>query len=97
VAKKNLTKFSTNDVRYWDARVHHPRYGAAKSAKEAATFAVRIQAHGERRYVALPDTSKREAARSAMALYKLVDMHGWERGLAEFRGEEVLKSEGRRS
>jgi integrase len=87
MAKKILTKFSVNDVRYWDARVYHPRYGTAKSVKEAATFAVRIQAHGERRNVALPDTTKREAAKSAMALYKLVDMHGWERGLGEFRGE----------
>lgn len=87
MAKKILTKFSVNDVRYWDARVHHPRYGGRESSKEAATFAVRIQAHGERRNVALPDTTKREAAKSAMALYKLVDMHGWERGLAEFRGE----------
>jgi integrase len=87
VAKKKLTTFSVNDVRYWDARVHHPRYGATKSAKEAATFAVRIQAHGERRYVALPDSTKREAAKSAMALYKLVDHFGWDKGLAEFRGE----------
>lgn len=87
VAKKKLTQFSVNDVRYWDARVHHPRYGAAKSAKEAATFAIRIQTHGERRYVALPDTTKREAAKSAMALYKLVDLFGWDKGLAEFRGE----------
>lgn len=87
MAKKNLTKFSVNDVRYWDARVYHPRYGATKSMKEAATFAVRIQAHGERRNVALRETTKREAAKAAMNLYKLVDLHGWERGLAEFRGE----------
>ncbi|MEI6178165.1 MAG: hypothetical protein WCS43_14825 [Verrucomicrobiota bacterium] len=87
MAKKKLTKFSINDVRYWDARVYHPRYGGAKSHKEAATFAVRIQAHGERRNVSLPGTTKRKAAESAMKLYKLVDMHGWERGLSEFRGE----------
>lgn len=87
MAKKILTKFSVNDLRYWDSRVHHPRYGATKSTKEAATFAVRIQAHGERRYVALPDTTKREASKSAMALYKLVEMHGWDRGLSEFRGQ----------
>lgn len=85
--KKKPTKFSINDFRYWDARVYHPRYGVAKSQKEAATFAVRIQAHGERRNVALPGTTIRKAAESAMKLYKLVDMHGWERGLAEFRGE----------
>ena len=87
MAKQNLTKFSINDVRYWEARVHHPRYGTGKMSKEAATFAVRIQAHGERRYVSLPDTTKRQAAKSAMALFKLVDLQGWERGLAEFRGE----------
>lgn len=74
-------------VRHRDARAHHPRYGATESTKEAATFAVRIQAHGERRYVALPGTTKREAAKSAMALYKLVDLYGWDKGLAEFRGE----------
>lgn len=87
MAKKFLTKFSVNDLRYWDARVYHPRYGSTKAAKEAATFAVRIQAHGERRNVALPDTTKREAAKSAMELYKLVALHGWERGLSEFRGD----------
>lgn len=84
---KKLTKFSINDVRFWEARVYHPRYGATASVKEAATFAVRIQAHGERRNVALRETTKRDAARAAMTLYKLIEMHGWERGLTEFRGE----------
>jgi hypothetical protein len=55
LAKKNLTQFSMNDFHYWDARMYQPRYDGAKSTKEAATFAVRIQAHGERRNVALPD------------------------------------------
>lgn len=84
---KKPKQFSVNDVRYWDARVYRPRYGTKESVKEATTFAVRIQAHGERRNVALRETTKREAAKAAMALSKLVDMHGWEVGLAEFRGE----------
>ena len=87
MAKKNLQKFSVNDLRYWEARVYHPLYGKAKELKEVATFAVRIQAHGERRNIALRETTKREAAKAAMALYKLIETHGWERGLAEFRGE----------
>ncbi|MBX3742052.1 MAG: tyrosine-type recombinase/integrase [Akkermansiaceae bacterium] len=88
MAKKNLPKFSKNDRRYWEARVYRPAYRDGKgSTKEAGTFAVRIQAHGERRGVSLRDTSQREAAKSAMALSKLIEAIGWERGLAEFRGE----------
>lgn len=79
-------KFSINDVRYWDSRVHHPRYGNAESSKEASTYAVRMQAHGERRYVSLPGTTKREAAKSAMELYKLVNLYGFFERFGLFRG-----------
>jgi integrase len=98
---KNLTSFSKNDLRYWLARVYRPRYGKAKDAegdgeqdddanddrKEAGMYAARIQAHGERRGVSLRETTQRDAAKSAMALYKLIEANGWERGLAEFRGD----------
>jgi integrase len=88
MAKKSSPKFSKNDRRYWEARVYRPTYRDGNgTAKEAGTFAVRIQAHGERRGVSLRDTSQREAAKSAMALSKLIEARGWERGLAEFRGD----------
>jgi integrase len=76
-----------NDLRYWEARVFHPLYGKKNALKEAATFAVRIQTNNGRRNVALRETTKREAAKAAMELYKLIETHGWERGLAEFRGD----------
>jgi hypothetical protein len=53
-------KFSKNDIRYWEARVYHPIYGERGNSKESATFAVRIQAHGGRRNVALRETTKRD-------------------------------------
>lgn len=53
MTKKTLTKFSINDLRYWDARVYHPVYGTTGNVKESAAYAVRIQEHGERRNVAL--------------------------------------------
>jgi hypothetical protein len=88
VVKKNPSKFSKNDRRYWEARVYRPVYrDESGRSKETGNFAVRIQAHGERRGVSLRDTAQREAAKSAMALSKLIDTHGWERGLAEFRGD----------
>lgn len=87
---KKKPQFSKSDLRYWEARVYHPVYGARGQTRESAAFAIRIQAHGERRNVALSDTTKREAAKSAMALHKLVEAQGWERGLAEFRGESPI-------
>jgi integrase len=84
---KKLSQFSVNDLRYWEARVFHPLYGKKDSLKEASTFAVRIQTNNGRRNVALRETTKREAAKAAMALYKLVETKGWEHGLAEFRGD----------
>jgi hypothetical protein len=85
--KKPATNFSKNDVRYWEARVYHPVYGKGGLSKASATFAIRIQAHGERRNITLRETTKREAAKAAMSLHKLIEAHGWERGLAELRGE----------
>lgn len=45
-----------------------------------------MQAHGERRYVSLPGTTKREAAKSAMELYKLVNLYGFFERFGLFRG-----------
>ena len=87
MSDKNPPKFSKNDVRYWEARVYHPTYGERGKAKESATFAVRIQAHSERRNIALQETTKREAAKAAMSLHRLIEAHGWDRGLADHRGE----------
>lgn len=88
MAKKSSTKFSRNDLRYWEERVYRPRYGRGEQfGKEAGSFAVRIQAHGERRGVSLRDTTKRNAAKSAMLLEKLIEAKGWDCGLLEFRGE----------
>ena len=83
---KNLTRFSKNDIRFWEARVYHPIYGKSGQDRESDSFAIRIQAHGERRNIALRETTKRDAAKAAMALHKLIETHGWERGLAELRG-----------
>lgn len=88
VATVKLAKFSKNDVRFWEARVYHPNHReGGGDKKESGSFAIRIQAHGERRGVSLRETTKREAAKAAMALNKLVETLGWDRGLAEFRGE----------
>jgi integrase len=88
MAKKSSTNFSRNDLRYWEERVYRPRYGRGDQfGKEAGSFAVRIQAHGERRGVSLRDTTKRNAAKSAMLLEKLIEAKGWDCGLLEFRGE----------
>ena len=84
---KNLPNFSKNDARYWEARVYHPTYGKSGEAKESGAFAIRIQAHGERRNITLQETTKREAGKAAMSLYKLIEAQGWDRGLADFRGE----------
>ena len=90
VAKKSTkksTNFSKNDLRFWESRVYLPAYSKDGDTKEAGTYAVRIQAHGERRGVSLGKTKKREAAKAALALYNLVKAQGWEKGLSEFRGE----------
>ena len=88
MAKKSSSIFSRNDLRYWEDRVYRPRYGRGDQfGKEAGSFAVRIQAHGERRGVSLRDTTKRNAAKSAMRLEKLIEAKGWDCGLLEFRGE----------
>ncbi len=71
-------------MRFWEARVYRPRY---RDEVEAGMYAVRIQAHGERRGVSLGETSVRKAAKAALQLYKLVESLGWDRGLAEFRGD----------
>ncbi len=84
---KHPPRFSKNDARYWEARVYHPAYGKSGQAKESGAFAVRIQAHGERRNITLRETTKRDAGKAAMSLYKLIEAQGWDRGLAQFRGE----------
>lgn len=37
--------------------------------------------------MSLGETTVRKAAKAALKLYKLVEPLGWDRGLAEFRGE----------
>lgn len=54
---------------------------------EAGTYAIRLQAHGERRFVSLREANKRQAAKLAMELHKSVVALGWDRGLAQQRGE----------
>ena len=81
------SNFSKNDFRYWETRVFQPTYQDGDETKVAGNYVVRIQAHGERRKVSLDETKKRQAAKAALELYKLVKANGWDRGLEEFRGE----------
>jgi|GEM_PF-5414475 len=46
-----------------------------------------MQALGERKNASLRETTVRDAGKAAMALYRLIETHGWERGPDEFRGE----------
>ena len=90
VAKKSPARkatFTKNDLRFWEGRVFLPTYKSKGETCTSSAYAVRIQAHGERRNVTLDQTAKREAAKAALRLYRLVQAHGWDEGLGEFRGE----------
>lgn len=88
MAQKEKTKFSRNDIRYWEQRVYQPAFRDDDgSAKLNGHYHVKIQAHGERRGVTLQATKKNAAAKAARELDSLVRMKGWEQGLALFRGE----------
>ena len=87
VAKKK-SKFTKNDLRYWEGRVFLPTYKSNGETLGASVYAVRIQTYGERRNVSLEETSKRKAGKAALKLYQLVQVHGWDDGLSEFRGEK---------
>ncbi len=88
MAQKEKTKFSRNDIRYWEQRVYQPAFRDEDGgAKLNGHYHVKIQAHGERRGVTLQATKKSAAAKAARELDSLVRMKGWEQGLQLFRGE----------
>ncbi len=88
MAQNKLTKFSRNDIRFWEARVYQPAFSVADGDdKKVGFYHVKIQAHGERRRVSLKETQNRKAAKAAMELDSLVQALGWEQGLAKFRGD----------
>jgi integrase len=88
MAQKILSKFSRNDIRYWEQRVYQPAFRDDDgNAKMNGNYHVKIQAHRERRGVSLHATSVRSAAKAARDLDALVRLEGWEKGLQLFRGE----------
>lgn len=90
MAQKNKFKFSRNDDRYWVKRVYRPKYkGQNENPAQGGFYHVKIQAHGERRGVSLQETEKKAAAEAAKKLDALVKIHGWEKGLLEFRGVPI--------
>ena len=89
--KKKPTSFSKEDRRHWEQKVTLPNYTYHGKVKQARFYAVRIQAHGERRKVSLVVSQKRQAADKALELYRLIKAGGWGQGLAEFRGERPAK------
>ena len=88
MAKKEKTKFSRNDIRFWEQRVYQPEFRDGEgSVKSGGKYHVKIQAHGERRGVSLQATKKSAAAKAAKELDNLIRVQGWEQGLQLFRGE----------
>jgi hypothetical protein len=78
---------SKNGYQFWETKVYQPTYRHGHDTKTSGNYAVRIQAHGQRRNVNLGETKKRAAAKAALELYRLVEAQGWDEGLAEFRSE----------
>lgn len=88
MAQSKPTRFSRNDIRYWEQRVYQPAFRDDDgSAKMSGNYHVKIQAHRERRGVSLHATSVRSAAKAARELDAMVRLQGWEKGLKLFRGE----------
>lgn len=87
-AQKKPFDFSRSDLRYWEQRVYLPAFKGKNGESNSGFYHVKIQAHGERRGVSLKCTALRPAAKLAKSLDDLIRMHGWTRGLAEFRGEK---------
>ncbi len=88
MTQKKPTKFSRNDIRFWEQRVYQPAFrNVSGGAKMNGNYHVKIQAHGERRGVSLQATSIRPAAKAAKELDAIVRLNGWEQGLQLFRGE----------
>lgn len=88
MAQKKPYDFSRSDLRYWEQRVYLPAFKNEKGESNSGFYHVKIQAHGERRGVSLKCTALRPAAKLAKSLDDLIRLHGWTRGLAEFRGEK---------
>lgn len=90
MTQKKPTKFSRNDIRFWEQRVYQPAFrNESGVAKMNGNYHVKIQAHGERRGVSLQATSIRSAAKAARDLDALIKLHGWEKGLLAFRGAPI--------
>jgi len=87
MAQDKTTKFSRNDIRFWEQRVYQPVFQGNNGTIKNGNFHVKIQAHGQRRGVSLNATSTRTAAKLAKELDGMVRLNGWEQGLKLFRGE----------
>jgi len=68
MAQKEKTKFSRNDIRFWEQRVYQPEFRDGEGSIKSGKYHVKIQAHGERRGVSLHIAKKSAAAKAAKEL-----------------------------